>query len=1819
MQQMNLSQKFSIIILFLSLTQSAISQPISHFQPKNETVFSQKSINFKWRNSTIESSYNFQLSNTLDFSSILFDSTLTNSNEMAIEVAYSTEKYYWRCKKSNESWSSQAISSFYNYSPTINSSLVLWYSPDSVTTIDNLIDTIFDLGPNNYHLYQLDANKMPSLVNVSDSLENPMIKFDGINDYLRVFFEDSVKSPFTIFSLWNLREFKVSYIFDNVLPHTSCFLGTSNPYLRFKSSGYLYHTQAMPFDYLLTSLIINGPNSKIYKNNSLMQTGNPGDASFKGMTLGASQYTGGFLNGEIGDLIIFDSVLSDNEFSLVQNYYYDKYFPGINFVEDINVEYGFCDTIVSAYKPWYKSYLWNTGETDSAIVVNSPGVYYVSVTDIFNRNTTDSIFVKYPQINLINDTTLCVGDEIVWETGLGTSYNFSWQGSLLATSAILINSQGEYSVRVTDTRGCELASDTVSVLVDNYTINIGPSDTALCAGNNIGLITGWDETVEYLWNDGSKDSIILIDTSGLYSVSTWNALGCQATDSINVEIVGIAPEILFSVSKSCLKEETFFNSLSPPQDSISIVRWIFNLTDTLYGVNISYTFLQSGENRVDYYIESKFGCGNDTVIKVFVNDIASLELPSVKICSNVPYTYQYDITIPDGQHVQSYSWYLNGTLIANDSIPQIIISEPDIYKILGEFELSTGCLAQDSSLIEVASELPHPESFKLIAPFDGEFIENDAVQFLWDKKESISFYLIQLSTNIEFSSPIRQEYSNSNSLIIDDLSGLNDTLFWRTIGFNYCNDSIISDINMLNFVTPFSFDNLLLGYNGDSIIKVNNAVNTLKNIAGLNNHLTQPIEASRPLISENYLAKPTISFDGVNDFMSGIFVDTLKPPYSIIVLWKVDESKYQACFDGILPEPRNMLSTSVPYLRYHSSNYLYYTINMPFNFIVTTLRINGNESEIYENGILMSTNNPGDSYFKGLTLGSSNTNNAFLSGEIASILFFDGLILDQQQVIENYLYKEYAPPVNLLYDITIPYGFADTTITTAEKPWFTSYQWSTSENDTLPTLTVSEPGTYAVTVTDIFGFESTDSLRVLYPEFTIPANTTLCLGDTLRWNLDAKGPYSYEWSTGESDMDIDLFEAGAYSVTITDTLGNQWSPEPVVITIDHFPATASLGADTTLCRGNRLQLQNGQSEAVGFLWSDGSTQPYYRIDQTETVTVQVTNALGCVAHDTIHIDVAGTAPVANFETGNLCRTYPVTFTNTSLALDGAEIESVLWNFNNQSTATTTHANYAFAQAGEVAITLTVNTNQGCTNDTTQTLRIHELPVSQFMPLQVCEGATLQLQNHSQSTDGEITEYTWQIANQWYNTAQPQHTFATAGSTFVQMVSRTEHNCPDTLETYITVKPAPVAAFSYDTICMGSEATFSNISTSQLGQQYTSQWHFADGSQSTTTHATHTFAQAGAETVKLIVKQLADGCTDTLQRTVQVHELPYVQLTDLQVCEQSTLNLTFDGSFGNGEQPGTVAWHVGDTSLQGTAVQYQAQSAATLTMQIVANNAAGCTTQSAAQLTIMPSPVVTYAALPDTVYLPTTLQPENQSEAAQFSWLVNGVEISTNNALSFPIDTAGMYIVKLTGTDLNGCETSHSDTTRAVVPLNDVGISQCRAIIDQGRLYVSVDLFNGGTKVVSNPEMRLILSNAQEFVEIYNGKLYPGKSTTYSFRAQYVLLPETTLDWITTEVHYSIDQQPANNSCTFVFGETIRIFAPYPNPATSSINLDLIAITDGQATLTMHNLMGKLVHQTTVETTKGLNRIEIANPARGGGIHTLEVKVGSQRQLFKIVL
>lgn len=242
-----------------------------------------------------------------------------------------------------------------------------------------------------------------------------------------------------------------------------------------------------------------------------------------------------------------------------------------------------------------------------------------------------------------------------------------------------------------------------------------------------------------------------------------------------------------------------------------------------------------------------------------------------------------------------------------------------------------------------------------------------------------------------------------------------------------------------------------------------------------------------------------------------------------------------------------------------------------------------------------------------------------------------------------------------------------------------SYLWN--DGSTTQTISVGTTGNYYVTGTNGCGSDS-DSVMITQnaaPALDLGADGSFCADEVAVLDAGA-GMSIYTWNGGASTQTLTVDTAGEYHVVITDGNGCS-SSDTIQLTVDALPVV-SIGTDSTICDGQSVMLDAG-SGMSSYLWSDASSSQTISATMDGFYYVDVTNAAGCVARDSMMLTVN---PLPSVDLGAdtiLCS--PMTCTLDA----GSGFSTYLWNDGS------TLQNYTATLTDDYYVTVT-NAN-GCVN------------------------------------------------------------------------------------------------------------------------------------------------------------------------------------------------------------------------------------------------------------------------------------------------------------------------------------------------------------------------------------------------------------------------------------------------------------------------------------------------------------------------------------------
>ncbi len=320
-----------------------------------------------------------------------------------------------------------------------------------------------------------------------------------------------------------------------------------------------------------------------------------------------------------------------------------------------------------------------------------------------------------------------------------------------------------------------------------------------------------------------------------------------------------------------------------------------------------------------------------------------------------------------------------------------------------------------------------------------------------------------------------------------------------------------------------------------------------------------------------------------------------------------------------------------------------------------------------------------------------------------------------------------TPELNISGSLSICDGQATTLQVTPDYP---NYEWSVP--NTGNEITLSEAGTYEVTVTNQFGCTNSSSFEIIASDqldVAILGNTSACQGDSI--NLTLAGDFeNYTWSTESQNSSIEVAETGTYTVTVSNASGCTGIASQEISFFEN-PTVELVGA-TEFCEGGSSTLsaniyyENSTSSPIitDYVWNTGENNSIITILEPYTYCLSVSDSNGCTAASEVEV-----ATFENPEPEIIGSTIFCADANTTLSVDDG-YENYFWS--NQSTENTTE----ITESGLYSVTV-VDENF-CVGTQSVEVTVNEVPEFSIQgATSFCEGSTSTL-----SIQEEFTSYTW---------------------------------------------------------------------------------------------------------------------------------------------------------------------------------------------------------------------------------------------------------------------------------------------------------------------------------------------------------------------------------------------------------------------------------------------------------------------------------------------
>lgn len=626
-----------------------------------------------------------------------------------------------------------------------------------------------------------------------------------------------------------------------------------------------------------------------------------------------------------------------------------------------------------------------------------------------------------------------------------------------------------------------------------------------------------------------------------------------------------------------------------------------------------------------------------------------------------------------------------------------------------------------------------------------------------------------------------------------------------------------------------------------------------------------------------------------------------------------------------------------------------------------------------------------------------------------------------------------------------------------------TYRWSAA-GFTQPSITLAglnQDTTLWVIAFDVNGCPG-DTTFVTVEAFEEPVSNfstpTICQGLSSSFadlsSINNGTIVNWDWDFDDSntssvkDPTHNYSSPGNYDVSLTvtssngcvNTLTRQITVEPLPVADFSFN-NACEGDANTFQQTSSIQLG---SIITGYDWNFGDTNTAQGPNASHTyagygyynVTLSVISDAGCVDDFTRTVFV-NPNPIADFEIVSACEDSLVLASSAS-TVDGSldYISDHDWQFGDPSsgsanTSTRFNTSHVYNSAGFYDVTLTVTTQNGCTNTIQRNIEIFPDPVANFTYDETCENVFTEFIDRSQSVPSTpINQWSWDFGEGSQSDLQaPRNKYILtngAGTYNVRLAVQTTAGCVDTLVQAVLINPRPYPFLTAKPVCFEDTTLFFGAADIAAGNISDWQWDFGNGISSTLQNPEHRYLVSGTYRANLIAVS-DSGCLANISKDVVVNPLPdFTSITNDTVCfsNQALLLAT--------TQPDAqVRWYSSLDDYNNGNVLYVGYTYTTPTLPlettyyVEAISDEGCLN--------VPQPITAFIynnqdlqIVPDKqeVELPFGLVnfgATSTIDLVEWTWTFGDGNTSSASDPSHEYQYPGRYEVRLQVVDINGCE------------------------------------------------------------------------------------------------------------------------------------------------------------------------------------------------------
>nr|WP_321451654.1 T9SS type B sorting domain-containing protein [uncultured Carboxylicivirga sp.] len=861
---------------------------------------------------------------------------------------------------------------------------------------------------------------------------------------------------------------------------------------------------------------------------------------------------------------------------------------------------------------------------------NVDGLFHLSILDE-NDPSTGAGSVSYGYFSSFNNfwvdgpSQACYGDQVALSARTDME-NYKWYS--LATGSVILSEDPTFYVSESGTYWVEAevkyagCTQTDSIVVDFNApeIDLG-NDTIVCPGETVTFDAGSGFS-SYLWSNGATGSSTQVTASEgstiAIAVEVSDNIGCLANDEALVESF-VVPEITLNTTTVCLGASVVNSS------DFDRYEWVLN--GVVLNTDPSQNYIipeASGSYTLTAWTLD--GCSVSETFQITVNDLPVFELEDAVVCSGNDYTFEG----PTGNGY-SYLWN-NGS---NGS--SLSVTNDGIYSL--QVTDANGCIASDDASLQFVMPVPidlGPDRAECAGITLSIINSSDYSNYEWTWDDGSTVH--NLNPTPEYELKIEEgKVSNSGvyHLQVIDMNGceVEDEVkidFYDTDPPVLYTTQNLCEGQEIEIIASSGYDSYSWSHDSTSLSQLPSD----QNIIQVSDGGLYIVEAEykgcvkfNEITVDEYLA-PQIKLSDLNSMCEeGQEVLTIQnylqsAPENVFDYLYWNDANNQRYSDWttaqfIVSSAGTYSVTAVDALGCVAKDDVTITYYQP-----TEINLGGPYEECKSTGVLLQ--NP-VSTAQGYTWNYLSAHGEEVKSTDADYLAtksgtYKLNITDKNgcDATGNVVVTVHPEPtLDLGPDQEVCIGEYIEVATSSD---YATYRWNDDPLLNSNKLYLDASGNYKLQVTNSFGCSAQDDINIIVnhrPEVSIQ-DEWVCPFEIVDLQVDNLngGPYSYLWSTGETNNIISADREGIYSATVSSGNGCDTTVQASV----HWrrSPSVSLGVDEFICPLDGMPIITAEGGPFqSYLWHNQQTTPSIEANLVDTVNwVVVTDEFGCTGYDT---------------------------------------------------------------------------------------------------------------------------------------------------------------------------------------------------------------------------------------------------------------------------------------------------------------------------------------------------------------------------------------------------------------------------------------------------------------------------------------------------------------------------------------------------------------------------------------------------------------------------